>query len=154
MAKGAVRRIASATLSALGPPEHVVQLAAHAVQQMPVEGEAVAAWQCADERRRCLGVEQHELGDVAVCDRTFGVAWSLDRNCLDERFLDPLGNLGNAFRALAAVELNEVGPNVMHDGVEKRIVGIDGERNRTRATANSLNELRRVGELRLRGLGG
>ena len=94
--------------------------------QRPVESEAVAAGKSVRMMRR-LCVEQQNIGNLVVASGAEHILEPGDRHRLHDRAAEaPLGGR-NTFRALAAMELENVDWRRRQGGLDHPIIGVDEE---------------------------
>ena len=113
-----------------------------AVQQRPVERRTVAAGK--DGVLRRLGIEQQPVGDTRKGKGAVEVGSLGDRNRLHHLPAEALANMRDALRVFAAVKLEPIGADRLHDLRQARVIHIHRHRDDLRAARNARGELRRT----------
>ena len=119
-----VARMASATLSALRPPDRMKGTCSLTpVSTLPIEGRAVSAW----PRRslRGLGVEQDVVDHGTVVEGEARIVGGRHLDGLDDRQVPAAADVNRAVGALIAVQLQHVRADRLHHGVDQAVLGID-----------------------------
>ncbi len=120
-------RTASGSSAAVSPPDSI-HGRRHLLpgDQVPIEGEPVAAGQRIDAARR-LCIEQQHVGICFVARGGEHVFRRGDGDHLHHRAMEAQLRIGNPVRAFPAVELEDVDRRHVEDGADRIILGVDKE---------------------------
>ena len=121
--------------------DHERQLEIEVLQQMPVERRAEAAGPRGILRR--AGIEQDAVGDRGIAGQRGEIGRGLDRDRLHDRQSEFLLDVAQPRHGFLAVQLQDVRLQRLDDVVERRVVGIDRERDLERAALRLPAEIAR-----------